>query len=1031
MKIEQSIIEEIIKTFNLPNYEDAIFFVQKILELSNTSETENKNESFIHILKKLNSVYDSIILKNNPNNQTIQKEGKSNQSENLQKSFEHLNQFHSNEGVKKEEINELLESYQKNISQYKTELIQQKFALDQHAIVSITDIKGNIIYANHKFCEISGYGIDELLGNNHRLLKSGLHSDDFFKEFWLTIKTGSVWHGDICNRRKNGKLYWVNATIVPILDQSGRPYEYIGIRTDITKTKEYERNLIESELRISLILEANKDAWWDWDLVNNKIFYSERWCNMLGYSPSDFETSLDLWERFCDEESITKFKSQITEYFKSEANLYELEMKFIHKDGYLIPVLSRGIIQRDKNLNPIRILVSNMDLTERKKVEKELKNSLEKAEIANLSKSNFLATMSHEIRTPMNGIIGMTSLLLDTNLTNEQNQFVSTIRYSSEILLEIINDILDFSKLESDKLELENTEFDLEQMIEGILDLLFPKIGNKSIEISYTINSIGKSNYIISDQGRLSQVLINLGGNAIKFTNSGFVNINCKIDLNEKSIPILTIIVEDTGIGIPENAKDKMFQMFSQADASTSRKYGGTGLGLAICKRIIDKMNGNIQFESTEGVGSKFSFSLPVKLTKKNNQSTIDLSLIKLKNIALYETNSLSSKLILDYFESFDIKLQLFDRKIDFINFILNDLKLNRKIDLVIINYDSDLIETNSILHSIKDNKSIKDIKILIYSSLELSILRDLKNKQLIDDYILKPIKYTKLLLSTIGLYTDVNSKEDIILNPIINQTKFVLNILIAEDNLINQQVIKKILSKMGHKTLIANNGKEVIDLLNVRDFDLILMDMQMPIMDGIEATIQIRKMEIPKKNTIIIAMTANAMDEDREKCISSGMNDFLSKPISIELLKEKLHQYAHLLSEQKPLMLNVLNEKSINQPISTIDEISEIEKKTWIDDSIQEDLKNTIGEKVFNVLQSSFIETLKIKMEDLCFHTENENYSMVNKISKELHLSSLNIGYIVVSKFLEKIIKLSNTKSLDTKVWIEHLKKVTREKFE
>jgi two-component system, sensor histidine kinase and response regulator len=359
---------------------------------------------------------------------------------------------------------------------------QQKFAIDQYAIVSITDVNGKITYANDRFIAISGYARDELLGQNHRIIKSGLHSFNFFVDLWATINAGRVWSGEICNRAKTGKLYWVAATIVPFMGADGKPEQFIAIRTDITARKYLEESLVSA---------------------------------------------------------------------------------------------------RDS------------------------------AEAANRAKSEFLATMSHEIRTPMNGIIGMTELALDTPLNAQQHEYLEVVRSSADALLAIIDDILDFSKIEAGKLNIEQVVFDLPHLVEGLLKPFRMQAAAKNIALTYAMAPAVPS-HLRGDPVRLRQILVNLIGNALKFTPAGGVSIEIGTAGRTEDAMDLCICVRDTGIGIPAEKLGHIFDAFSQADGSTARRYGGTGLGLAICRRLVALMGGVLNVESVHGSGSAFRFSVRV-----------------------------------------------------------------------------------------------------------------------------------------------------------------------------------------------------------------------------------------------------------------------------------------------------------------------------------------------------------------------------------------------------------------------------------
>ncbi len=874
-------------------------------------------------------------------------------------------------------------------------LENQKFALDQHAIVSTSNVEGDIIYANDRFCQISQYSREELLGSNHRIIKSDLHPPEFFQEMWDTIAAGSVWHGEIKNRSKDGSCYWVNSTIVPFMDGNGKPYQYIAIRTDITARKQMEEQIENSNRFLQSLTDAlgegiyaldaegcctflNREAerllgWNKEELIGKPIHniihfqtangtriseqdcpthraivsgatfrsdddtftrkdgtvfpiaivavplldtgsvvgsvagfhdISERkltqqalgesekkyrsvvenlsevvfqtdwqglwtylnpaWSEITGFPveeslgtnmlnhvhPDDrqinFEQFMPLIERrkdFCRYEvrfttkdggfrwlevfatlsldehdqiigttgvlnDVTErrlaedrlrdqlqFTQQLIEvtpypiYFqdveghylgfnkafetfwgiergewtgKTVYDLLPRDLAHMHHDmdqhllretgtqSYEAPVQAAdhkvhdtiyqkaSFTRADGSVAGLIGIIS--DITEIKRAAAELQRAAEAAEAANRSKSDFLANMSHEIRTPMNGIIGMTELALDTELNPEQREYLGMVKSSADALLTIINDILDFSKIEAGKLGIEDIPFSLHQTLNESIKTLSLRATQKGLRLEAQIPP-EVPEHLTGDPGRLRQILINLVGNAIKFTERGEIVVSVELEASEGNEATLHFSIRDSGIGIPPDKQKDIFDAFSQADGSITRKYGGTGLGLSITTRLVEMMHGKIWVESEHGIGSTFHFTARFGLCGETGQE---------------EKNEVAAQGI---------------------------------------------------------------------------------------------------------------------------RTRY--SILLVEDNPINQLLARTLLEKAGHLVTLANNGCEGLEMLALASFDLVLMDMQMPEMDGIEATLRIREKERQHGDHIpIIAMTANAMQGDRERCLEAGMDGYLSKPI-------------------------------------------------------------------------------------------------------------------------------------------------------
>ena len=869
-------------------------------------------------------------------------------------------------------------------------LKQQKFILDQHAIVTISDLAGNIRYGNQKFVEISGYRVEEFLGKNHQILNSGYHPKGYFQELFQTIMSGKVWHGEICNRNKLGQRYWIYSTIVIYTDAETNEREYISISTDITDRKLSQEALRKSEERFELAIEAAEEGVWDQNLMTGELYHSPRMASMLGYTESELPAVQEKWEAICHPKDAAEFRRLTRAHFLDPSKEVRISGRMRHKDGSWRWIFVQARASFDDQGRAIRLTGTNSDITDRKIAE-------DAALAANRAKSEFLANMSHEIRTPMNGVIGMIDILQQTELQAPQRRMLETVQNSSVALLSILNDILDFSKIEAGKLEIETIPTHLWNVVEEVCKLMINVGLKKGLGISVFIDP-SLPTWIWSDPTRLRQILFNLLGNAIKFTpeNGGAVSIHLEAKPDQPDSQTLQVIVIDRGIGMSDEIVQQLFTPFSQADASTARRFGGTGLGLSITHRLIGLMRGKIQVRSSPGLGTEFQIELPMHTAQTPlDQDVIDLPDISGINVCVATNRPVAVKQLQAYLQHAGTSFHVFS------NIALACEHARRDIhsSVVLIDHFDPIIAADA------DNLTTEVASVHIRK-------RSLQDRALLGNVIeAEPLFYHDLILAVaVAAGRTDNAKTSPLDSTISSQLSSVAHlteqtsqhdqlVLLAEDNEINREVIVEQLRLLGYTAEVAEDGQIALEKWRSGRYAILLTDCHMPNMDGFELTAAIRQLEGDSAHSPIIAITANAMQGEAEHCRQRGMDDYLSKPLRLSELKPMMQKWlaqtvnskSKIPSQAAPTTITSKTPPEQNSLLTVFDPLS---------------LNQLVGDNssMHQRLLSKFLNKGKDEIAAISVACSQQDIAAITNLAHTLKSASRSVGAIALADLCEKI---------------------------
>jgi PAS domain S-box-containing protein len=676
---------------------------------------------------------------------------------------------------------------------------------------------------------------------------------------------------------------------------------------DISLRKEAEKRLLESEASLAAAQRVAHLGSWQRDLIDlddwahNPLHWSDEMFRLLGYNVGEVEASRANLDRVIHPEDRDRTRELMSAAIR-ERKPYSTDYRVLLPNGTERNLYSQADIVYDEKTNrPSKMVGIVQDVTDRRRSEQELIAAKEAAEAGSRAKSEFLANMSHEIRTPLNGVMGMTDLALETDLTPEQREYLETVKLSADSLLTVINDILDFSKIEAGKVDLELDDFNLRESLEATLKTLALRADEKGLELLCEI-APSVPDVVRGDSNRLRQVVINLIGNAIKFTDQGEVALNIHVEAEEGDDRIIHFTVSDTGIGIPPEKQKLIFQPFSQADTSTTRKYGGTGLGLTISKRLVGLMDGNMWVESKVGRGTQFHFTARLKTSEKPIAvgTTAPPETLRGVRVLIVDDNRTNRRILEGMLKRWDMKSTSVEDGEEALARLSIAQNAGEPYALVLTDMHMPKMDGFSLIEQIRQRPELSTAIIMMLTSAghrgdgarcqELGVAA----------YLLKPIRQSELREAIARVLGAPAQKGAI---PLVTRYSLqdardpqtILWVLVAEDNAVNQLLATRLLEKRGHRVVMTANGREALEALAKDKFDLVLMDVQMPEMDGLQATSELRKKEKEKGDGIhqpVIALTAYAMKGDQDRCLAAGMDGYLTKPIAPQELDAILEIY-------------------------------------------------------------------------------------------------------------------------------------------
>ena len=771
-------------------------------------------------------------------------------------------------------------------------------------------------WASSSYYALLGYDPKEHTFDTLTKVRELIHPDDIaevLKNAREADARGEPYQHEMRVRLKSGVYHWFLVRGVPERDASGRTLRVMGSIQDIQQQKAVEDELKIARGRFERAIHGTQDGLWEWDTATSRLWVSPRYEAILGYAEGEIQNAPQQGsnERIHPDD-VQRWEAAKRLHGAGLAD-FDIEVRMRTRSGDYRWIRARGEGERDASGAMLRVSGSIQDITDAHKARDELIRATEAAQAASRSKSAFLANVSHEIRTPMNGVIGMTGLLLDTTLDPVQRDYAETIRSSADTLLTVINDILDFSKIEAGKLDIESIELDLPGNVEDVGSIMSLQAAAKNLELIVNIRSEVPER-VLGDPQRLRQCLINLVGNAIKFTASGEIVVDVSAAGERHGRILVRFEVRDTGIGIAPATLGTLFQPFVQADSSTTRHFGGTGLGLSIVRRLVEMMGGEVGVESEPGRGSTFWFTLPMqRVDSPAVARTPGVRRIG-RRVLVVDDNVTNRRVLGAQLAHAGCEAELAASAEEALEVMRRAAREHRAFDVALVDLQMPEIDGASFGHVVKSEPALAVTRVVLLTSADRQ--GDLRRFAALGfaGYLTKPVRSRELLACLDRVLAHGANEWHMQSQPIVTRNalqpwadrkRFSGRVLLIEDNAVNQKVARRVLERLGCEVDVAENGREGVDANEAGQYQLVLMDVQMPVMDGYTATREIRQREREhaRGRVPIVALTANAMTGQLERCLESGMDGLLTKPIEVDRLCEVMERLG--LLEVQPQTLD------------------------------------------------------------------------------------------------------------------------------